>query len=42
MKGKLLNVVSFVANNISVEGINLVSNFRAGHRLVVPLPDPQP
>ena len=28
MKGKLLNVVSFVANNISVEGINLVSNFQ--------------
>jgi len=28
MKGKLLNVVSFVANNISMEGINLVSNFQ--------------
>lgn len=28
MKGKLLNVVSFVANNISSEGINLVSNFQ--------------
>ena len=28
MKGKLLNVVSFVANNISAEGINLVSNFQ--------------
>ncbi len=28
MKGKLLNVVSFVANNISVDGINLVSNFQ--------------
>jgi hypothetical protein len=28
MKGKLLNVVSFVANNISIEGINLVSNFQ--------------
>ena len=28
MKGKLLYVVSFVANNISVEGINLVSNFQ--------------
>jgi hypothetical protein len=28
IKGKLLNVVSFVANNISVEGINLVSNFQ--------------
>jgi len=28
MKGKLLNVVSFVANNISDEGINLVSNFQ--------------
>jgi len=28
MKGKLLNVVSFVANNISIEGINLVSYFQ--------------
>lgn len=28
LKGKLLNVVSFVANNISSEGINLVSNFQ--------------
>lgn len=28
MKGKLLNVVSFLANNISIEGINLVSNFQ--------------
>jgi len=28
MKGKLLNVVSFVANNISLDGINLVSNFQ--------------
>lgn len=28
MKGKLLNVVSFVANNISSEGINLVSSFQ--------------
>ncbi|MCX6558449.1 MAG: hypothetical protein NTW95_13640 [Candidatus Aminicenantes bacterium] len=28
MKGKLLNVVGFVANNISGEGINLVSNFQ--------------
>ncbi|HOW44113.1 MAG TPA: hypothetical protein PK919_02950 [Candidatus Aminicenantes bacterium] len=28
IKGKLLNVVSFVANNISREGINLVSNFQ--------------
>lgn len=28
MKGKLLNVVSFVADNISSEGINLVSNFQ--------------
>lgn len=28
MKGKLLNVVGFVANNISSEGINLVSNFQ--------------
>jgi hypothetical protein len=28
MNGKLLNVVSFVANNISMEGINLVSNFQ--------------
>jgi hypothetical protein len=28
MKGKLLNVVSFLANNISIDGINLVSNFQ--------------
>ncbi len=28
MKGKLLNVVSFVANNISIDGINLVSYFQ--------------
>ncbi len=28
IKGKLLNAVSFVANNISSEGINLVSNFQ--------------
>jgi hypothetical protein len=28
MKGKLLNVVGFIANNISSEGINLVSNFQ--------------
>lgn len=28
MKGKLLNVLSFVANNISEEGINLVSSFQ--------------
>lgn len=28
MKGKLVNVVSFVANNLSAEGINLVSNFQ--------------
>lgn len=28
MKGKLLNAVSFVANNISLTGINLVSNFQ--------------
>ena len=28
MKGKLLNVLSFIANNISDEGINLVSNFQ--------------
>ncbi|MCX6555719.1 MAG: hypothetical protein NTZ12_12025 [Candidatus Aminicenantes bacterium] len=28
MQGKLLNVVGFVANNISGEGINLVSNFQ--------------
>lgn len=28
MKGKLLNVVSFVANNISADGINLVSYFQ--------------
>lgn len=28
MKGKLLNVVSFVANNVSLDGINLVSNFQ--------------
>jgi hypothetical protein len=28
MKGKLLNVVGFLANNISSEGINLVSNFQ--------------
>ena len=28
MKGKLLNVVGFMANNISLDGINLVSNFQ--------------
>ncbi len=28
MKGKLLNVVSFLVNNISIDGINLVSNFQ--------------
>ena len=28
MKGKLLNVVSFVANNLSLDGINLVSYFQ--------------
>ncbi|MBN2347012.1 MAG: hypothetical protein JXO51_11550 [Candidatus Aminicenantes bacterium] len=28
MKGKLLNVVSFVANNLSADGINLVSHFQ--------------
>jgi hypothetical protein len=28
MKGKLLNVVSFLVNNISIEGINLVSYFQ--------------
>jgi hypothetical protein len=28
MKGKLLNVVSFLVNNISIDGINLVCNFQ--------------
>jgi hypothetical protein len=28
IKGKLLNVVSFIANNVSLDGINLVSNFQ--------------
>ena len=28
MKGKLYNVVSFLVNNISIDGINLVSNFQ--------------
>ena len=28
MKGKLYNVVSFLANNISMDGINIVSNFQ--------------
>jgi hypothetical protein len=28
MKGKLMNVVSFLVNNISIDGINLVSNFQ--------------
>jgi len=28
MKGKLYNVVSFLVNNISIDGLNLVSNFQ--------------
>lgn len=28
MKGKLYNVLSFLVNNISIDGINLVSNFQ--------------